>query len=240
MAADDKVALVTGAGRGIGRAIARAVAREGYRVALVARTAPELDEVARELEADGGEALVLPTDVTDAEALALAVRRTAERWGRIDLLVNNAGVADERNFAEIQIDEIDRILDVTLRATIVGTRAALPWLLQNAAGAAVVNIASIAARRPGPGIGVYSAAKHGVVGFAESLFEENRESGLKVSTILPGFVDTAMMGDADADARARMMAPEDVADAVLFVLGTSPRVCPAEITLRPQRSPFRR
>jgi 3-oxoacyl-[acyl-carrier protein] reductase len=238
MAATDRVALVTGAGRGIGRAIARALAEEGYRVGLLARTAPELDEVARELEADGGEALVLPTDVSDAEGVSLAVRRTVERFGRLDVLVNNAGVADGVDFNEIQIDEIDRILGVTLRGTVVATRAALPYLLQHAEGAAIINIASLAGRRPAAGVAVYSAAKHGVVGFTESLFEEVRESGLKVTSILPGFVDTQLV-DAEPAARARMLSVADVADAVLFVLAASPRVCPSEIVLRPQRSPFR-
>lgn len=239
MAASDKVALVTGAGRGIGRAVALALGREGYRVALVARTSPELDEVARELESDGGEALVLPTDLADAEATSLAVRRAVERFGRLDVVVNNAGLGEEHTFSEIQFEEIDRVLDVTLRGTLVTTRAALPYLLQRPEGAAVINIASIAGRRAVKGAGVYTAAKHGVVGFTESLFEEVRESGLKVCAILPGFVDTAMVADATPAQRAKMVAPEDVADAVIWALATSSRTCPTEIVLRPQRSPFR-
>ncbi len=239
MAAEDKVALVTGAGRGIGRTTARALSREGFRVALVARTGPELDEVARELEADGGEALVLPCDVTDAEGVGLALRKTIERFSRLDVVVNNAGVAEEHPFRELQFDELDRVLQVTLRGTLVVTRAALPYLLQQGEGAAVVNIASLAGRRPVRGAAVYTAAKHGVVGFAEALFEEVRETGLKVCTILPGLVDTPASAGATAAQRARMIAPEDVADAVLWALSASPRTCPAEIVLRPQRSPFR-
>lgn len=238
MPATDKVALVTGAGRGIGRAIAHTLAEEGYRVALVARTAPELDEVVREIESDGGEALALPTDLADAQAAALAVRHTVERWGRLDVLVNNAGIGEEHAFSDIQFDELDRVLAVTLRATLVTTRAALPYLLERGEGAAVVNIASIAGRRAVKGAGVYTAAKHGVVGFGESLFEEIRERGIKVASILPGFVDTTAAEGTD-EQRAKMIAPEDVAQAVQFVLASSSRVCPSEIVLRPQRSPYR-
>ncbi len=239
MAADDKVALVTGASRGIGRAIALALGREGFRLALVARTGPELDEVARELESDGGEALSLACDVTDPEAVALAVRRAVERFSRLDVLVNNAGVVEGQGFRDVQVEEIGRVLDVTLRGTIVATRHALPYLLQHAEGAAVVNVGSLAGRQALRGAAVYSAAKHGVLGFADSLFENVRETGLKVCTILPGFVDTPRVSDATELERSRMISPEDVADAVLWALGASPRTCPTEIVLRPQRSPFR-
>lgn len=239
MAANDRVALVTGAGRGIGRAIASTLAAEGYRVALAARSAPELDEVARELEASGAETLVLPTDIADTESAALCVQRTVERFGRLDVLVNNAGIAEDHDFREIPYEEIERVLSVTLRGTIVTTRAAQPHLLQAGDGAAVVNIASIAGRKPAKGASVYTAAKHGVVGFSEALFEEIREAGVKVSAICPGFVDTQLV-EGEEHQRARMIAPEDVAAAVLFVLESSPRVCPSEIVLRPQRSPYRR
>jgi 3-oxoacyl-[acyl-carrier protein] reductase len=238
MAATDRVALVTGAGRGIGRAVALALAGEGYRVALVARTGPELEEVAREIEGDGGEALVVSTDLADAASAEAAVQRAVERFGRLDVLVNNAGAADESDFGALSVDAIDRVLDVTLRATVLMTRAALPHLLRAPESAAVVQVASLAGRRPAAGISVYAAAKHGVLGFSESFFEELRETGLKVSSILPGLVDTRMVEGSDAQ-RARMIAPEDVAQAVLYVLSTSPRVCPAELVLRPQRSPFK-
>jgi NADP-dependent 3-hydroxy acid dehydrogenase YdfG len=239
MTTTDRVALVTGAGRGIGRAVARALAAEGYRLALVARTAPELEEVARELESEGGEALVLPTDLSDAEAAALAVRHAVERFGRLDVLVNNAGLAEEQPFGEIQLDEIDRVLDVTLRGAIVTTRAALPYLRHRPEGAAVVNVGSIAGRKAVRGAAIYTATKHGINGFAEALFEELRETGLKVCTTMPGLVDTGMV-EGTPEQRSRMIAPEDVADAVVWALSTSSRVCPAEIVLRPQRPPFNR
>jgi len=237
MAANDRVALVTGAGRGIGKAIALALSADGYRVALAARTAPELDEVAREIEAEGGEALVLPTDLSDAVAAGLAVQKTVERFSRLDVLVNNAGISDPTDFNEMDVAAIDAVLDVTLRAVIVTTRAALPHLIAAGEGAAVIQVASLAGRRPAKGISTYAAAKHGVLGFNESLFEELRETGLKFSSILPGFVDTGLV-DGDEAQRARMMQPEDVAQAVQFVLATSPRVCPIEVVLRPQRTPF--
>jgi len=163
------------------------------------------------------------------------VKRTAERFGRLDVLVNNAGVTEERPFSELQYEEIDRVLGTTLRGTIATTRAAMPWLVRAGAGGAVVNIASLAGRRPLAGAAIHSAAKHGVIGFTESLFEEVRESGLKVCAILPGSVDTNP--GLDEHVRSRMLSPEDVAAAVLWVLASSPRMCPTEIVLRPQRKP---
>lgn len=237
MSQDDRVAIITGAGRGIGRAVARALAEEGYRVVLAARTGPELDEAVSEITADGGEALAVPTDVTDATAVAQLVHRAVERFGGVDVLVNNAGGGRALRVGDSQFEDLAGVVATNLLGTMYVTRAALPYLLRRP-GAAVVNIASSSGVRGQGGIAAYSAAKAGVLRFSEALFDEAREQGLKVCAICPGFVDTTLLDkDAPLD-RTKMIAPEDIADAVVYVVGTSPRVCPTELTLRPQRTPM--
>ena len=232
---DGRAAIVTGAGRGIGRAIAEMLAEEGCSVAVVARTAEELIETASACEEFGVETLVLPADITDPGELSGVFERCHHEFRRLDILVNNAGLADHGTPFAADPDLWDRVLDVNLHAGMRASRFALPYLL-NSSQAAIVFIASLAARTPYGNMPAYVASKHGILGFAGSLFSDIRERGIKVTTICPGLVETSLSEPFEAD-RNKMLYPEDVADAVRYVLLSPSHVCPTEIVLHPQYSP---
>jgi 3-oxoacyl-[acyl-carrier protein] reductase len=234
---EGKVAIVTGAGRGIGRAIALALAASGVRVALAARTERELGAVAEEIRGQGGKAVVVPTDVTRDDELKRLVDTTLEAWGTIDFLVNNAGWGKKAAIVKARVEDWDRTFAVNLRAPMVLSRLVLPLLMEKGAGA-IVNIGSISGRSGQANVAAYSASKFGLIGFTESLFEEAREYGIKVAVILPGYVDTPLIPQGAPIDRRKMIAAEDIAEAVLFVLQSSPRACPVEIVVRPQKSPY--
>jgi len=234
----DKVAIVTGAGRGIGRAIALALSHAGARVALAARSEPELGAVAEEIRSRDGDALVLPTDVTRDEDMERLVARTLKEWESIDILVNNAGWGKTAPVVNCKTEDLDRTLQINLRATMIMTRLVLPTLLQKKSGA-IINIGSISGKAGSANTAAYSASKFGVIGFTQSLFEEVREHGVKVSVILPGFVDTPLIPPNKRLDRSKMIQPDDVANTVMFVLSLPPTSCPVEITIRPQQSPYR-
>jgi NAD(P)-dependent dehydrogenase (short-subunit alcohol dehydrogenase family) len=184
-----EVAIITGASGGIGSATARELARQGARVVLAARRAEELEALAREITDAGGEALVVPTDVTDRARLEQLVARATETYGRIDILVNNAGIGAPLALAKQPPEFIAELLEVDLVGLIQLTRLALPGMLARKRGA-IICVASVAGQ-----IGLeplYSAAKFGVRGFALSLRRQLRGSGVSVSLISPGFIRTPM------------------------------------------------
>jgi NAD(P)-dependent dehydrogenase (short-subunit alcohol dehydrogenase family) len=228
-----RVALVTGASRGIGRAVALALARRGDAVALVARTAPALATVAAEVEAAGGRALAVPADVTDEEQTAAAVARTLDAFGRLDALVNAAGVGSFGPVAELSLAEWERHLRVNLTGTFLACRAALGPMLAQGAGQ-IVNLLSIAAKVPFPGAAAYCASKWGAFGFTRVLAEEVRRQGIRVTAFCPGSVETPFWARMESHPEfARMMRPEDVAEAVAFVLDQPPGIVTDEIVVMP-------
>jgi 3-oxoacyl-[acyl-carrier protein] reductase len=233
-----KIAIVTGAGRGIGRAIAVALSRAGARVVLAARSEAELRGVADEIRRGDGDALVLPTDVTRDDDMESLVKRTQKEWGSIDILVNNAGWGKTGPVVNSKIEDWDATLKVNLRAPMVLSRLVLPAMLEKKGGA-IINIGSISAKAGQANAAAYSASKFGLLGFTQSLFEEVREYGVKVSVILPGFVDTPLIPQNKRVDRSKMIRPEDIAETVLFVLSSPPNSCPVEITVRPQQTPYR-
>jgi 3-oxoacyl-[acyl-carrier protein] reductase len=234
----DRAALVTGGGRGIGRAIALTLADAGATVAIAARTVAELERVAAEIGDRGGRAHVLAADLTDDDAvrgLATAARRAL---ARIDIVVHNAGGAPPHGaFGRSRLADWDRTLRVNLRAPMLLTQELLPDVRRGTAPAFVF-IASIAGMTGSAGAAAYCAAKFGIRGFAQSLFEEVREEGIRVSVISPGFVDTALIPPNRRIRRERMLRPDDVAAAVLFALRSAPTAACAEIVVRPQRTPY--
>jgi 3-hydroxybutyrate dehydrogenase len=188
----DKIAFITGGGRGIGRAVAFAFAREGARIAVVARTAPEVERVARELrEQCGVETAHATCDVSDKESVERAFQAVAERLGGIDILVNNAGVAESAPLVKTEDAIWHRHLAVNLTGTFYCTRAALPRMLERGWGR-VINIASIAGKTGAPYISAYTASKHGVVGLTRSVALEVAARGVTVNAICPGYVETEM------------------------------------------------
>jgi 3-hydroxybutyrate dehydrogenase len=184
-----KSALITGGGRGIGRAIALEFARNGARVAVAARTAEQVEQVASEIGAD---AIALVCDVSDPESVARMFSDMRERFGNADILVNNAGIAESATLVNTTDELWHRHLAINLSGTFYCTRAAVPSMLKKGWGR-VINVASIAGKSGAPYIAAYSASKHGVLGLTRSAALELATTGVTVNAICPGYVDTDMV-----------------------------------------------
>jgi 3-oxoacyl-[acyl-carrier protein] reductase len=231
-----KVALITGASRGIGAACAEAFAEAGYDVALMARHAETLGPVADRCRDHGVRVLVLPVDVTDAAEVASAVGRCIADLGGLMVVVNNAGVYANGSAESLDPEVFAHVMDVNVNGLMHVTRFALPHLIAAKRGA-VIQIASVAGRGSFPGGGAYCASKHAVLGYSESVFEDVRESGVKVTTLCPGFVNTEMVAGRGL-LMERMIQPADIAKVALFVAEFPSTACPTEIVIRPQRTPY--
>ena len=191
MKLENRIALITGGGRGIGRAIALTFARDGARVVLAARTAQQVEETAAEI---GNEAIALPVvcDVSDVASVQLMFARVLVKFGRgPDILVNNAGIAESAPLAKTDDDLWQRHLAINLSGTFYCTRAAMPAMVERGWGR-VINVASIAGKTGAPYIAAYSASKHGVLGLTRSIALEVAAKGITVNAICPGYVDTDM------------------------------------------------
>jgi NADP-dependent 3-hydroxy acid dehydrogenase YdfG len=240
------VALVTGASSGIGEATARALAAQGAGVVLVARRTELLEAIADSIREAGGRALVVVADITRNERAAAAVAAAIAEYGRLDIVVNNAGLMLVGPVADAPDDEWDRMIDVNLRGVLSITRAALPHLIEAAqsssrAVADIVNISSTAGRVPGAGYAVYSLTKFGVNAFSEGLRQEVRPQSVRVGTIMPGTVDTELRTHMRDELRAGVEASmsgmeklrsQDIADAVVFMVSRERRAAVNEILLR--------
>ncbi|MEA2504253.1 MAG: hypothetical protein QOG36_1296 [Actinomycetota bacterium] len=243
----ETVALVTGSSSGIGEATARALAAHGAAVALLARRKDRLERLAEEIESDGGAALVLPTDVTDADEAKAAVRQTVADLGRLDIVVNNAGVMLLGPMDEAPLEEWQRMVSLNLGGLLNITHAAIPHLLAAADAAPrrvadLVNVSSVAGRVARANAAVYDLTKFGVGGFSESARQEFARRHLRVSVVEPGVVRTELTdhirdGVREA-ARERLgsiegLEPEDVADAIAYIVTRPRRVALNEVLIRP-------
>lgn len=222
-------AFVTGASSGIGAATARGLATAGARVALVARDRDALESMAHELQG----AVAMPCDVRDATAVDGAVARAATVFGGIDLVVAAAGNGRFGDTAAFSVEDWDEVLDVNLRGTFLVVRAALPHVRQS--GGHIITISSIAATRAFPGSAAYCAAKAGVRAFAQVVAEENRRSGVRVTNLVVGSVDSPFWERAGGTelARDRMLRPEHVAQAIVDVVSLPAGASVDEIVLMP-------
>jgi 3-oxoacyl-[acyl-carrier protein] reductase len=233
-----RVALVTGAGRGIGKAVSVSLAKAGCRVVLAARTREQIEAVQKEILSQGGEALAIPTDLTVDEDIQRLVEASQSKWGVVDILINNAGWGKRAPVVGASLTDWDQTFRLNLRAPMVLAKALLPNMIAKREGA-VINIGSISGKTGEANGAAYSASKFGLIGFTESLYEEVREHSIKVAVILPGFVDTPLIPPNRQLERSKMIQADDIAQTVLFVLTSPATCCPVEITVRPQRTPYR-
>ncbi|MGE5334521.1 MAG: SDR family NAD(P)-dependent oxidoreductase, partial [Nitrososphaerota archaeon] len=210
-----QVALVTGSSSGIGAATARELARRGARVVLAARRADELSTQAQAIAATGGEAFAVPADITDIAQIDMLVARAIERYGQIDILVNNAGIGWQRSFVRTPREDIARMLNTNLNAVVLLTHAVLPGMLERHHGA-IITVASVAGHVAVDPL--YSATKYGVRGFSLSLRRQLVGSGVSVSVVSPGFIQSNMTNGN----RQRLPGPEIVARAIAGLI-THPR-----------------
>ena len=240
------VALVTGASSGIGRAIALALAMSGATVALVARRRDLLDELAAQIISNGGAAAAFAADITDRASAEVAIASAVEHFGRLDTVVNNAGIMLVGPFADAPEDEWDRMIDINLRGVLHVSRAALPHLIAAADQdprrvADIVNISSTAGRVARPGTAVYNLTKFGVNAFSEALRQELQPKRVRVSVIEPGTVATELTSHTREELRSAILAqassienlePSDIADAVSYVVTSPRRVAVNELLVR--------
>jgi len=234
----ERAAIVTGASSGIGLAIARILGEEGYAITMAARRAEKLDGAVAGLEADGLDVHGVAANVADESEIQKVVAAHRERYGRLDVLVNNAGVGVGAPVGEIETKRLDMQLDINIRSIVLFYRECVSMLL--AAGeqhknALVVNTSSISGKRAEGWLSVYSATKHAVVGWTEAMNKELGKQGVKSTALCPSFVDTPMTdfvkGQVAAD---EMIRPEDIAESVRYLLRTSPAcVVPEIMFIRP-------
>jgi len=232
-----KVSIVTGASRGIGKAISILLAQSGSRVVLAARSEPQLKSVSDEISNQNGEALVIPTDLTRDEEIEQLVEKTIKEWGSVDVLINNAGLGKVAPVVKAKVSDWDETFQVNLRAPMILSKLVLPKMMERGEGS-IINISSVSGKSGQANGSAYSASKFGLIGFTQSLYEEVREYGIRVTAICPGFVDTQLIPQMRRMDRSKMIRPEDIAQTVLFVLTSPPTACPVEITIRPQRTPY--
>jgi NADP-dependent 3-hydroxy acid dehydrogenase YdfG len=243
---EDTVALITGASSGIGEAAARALAAQGAAVALIARRGDRLALVAETIIGAGGSALALEADLTDIDQAAQAVSRTAEELGRLDIVVNNAGVLYPGPVAQAPAGEWEQMIAINVGGVLNVVRAALPHLAAAAARgprhvADLVNISSTGGRVARAGTAVYSLTKFGVNAFSESLRQELLANRVRVSLVEPGTVDTELASHTRAELRddiarttqsIELLRPDDIAEAVTYIVTRDRRVAVNEILIR--------
>jgi NADP-dependent 3-hydroxy acid dehydrogenase YdfG len=231
---ENQIAVVTGAGKGIGRAIAIELGRLGANVVLTARSRTDLDETASHI---GANASVIPADVRRKDELERLVEQVSRALGPVDILVNAAGLGVFGPVVDFKDDDFATIIETNLRGIFFTCRLVLPSMIERRRGH-IINIASIAGKVGSANRAVYCASKFGVVGFTESLAEEMRQYGIRVSVICPGSTDTRFStSEASAKSRERMLRPEDVAHAVRMIVTQEPNSFISEIIMRPTQKP---
>jgi NAD(P)-dependent dehydrogenase (short-subunit alcohol dehydrogenase family) len=229
----DRAALVSGASSGIGLAIARALGEDGYALTVSARRPEKLEAAAEQLRGEGLEVHSVPAQMAEEDEVVKLVNAHREKYGRLDVLVNNAGIGIGAAMDSIKTKHLDLQIGVNLRSLIIATREALPMLREAGAEhgkALIVNTASIAGKSGQPWLSVYAATKGAVINFSVGTQKELGDAGVQVTALAPGFVDTPMTDFVKEQVEAeKMIRPEDIAEAVRFLLRTSPNCLVPEI-----------
>jgi NADP-dependent 3-hydroxy acid dehydrogenase YdfG len=241
-----KVVVITGASSGLGEASARLLSAEGATVVLGARRADRLQSLAKELTARGGKALALETDVTDRNQVKRLVDTAVKSYGRIDVIINNAGLMPQSLLASLKVDEWDRMIDVNIKGVLYGIAAVLPHMQRQKAGH-IINVSSVAGHKVGPGGAVYSATKHAVRALSEGLRQEVKPYNIRTTVISPGAVATELPNTVTDPAVAgriqklyeEVAIPADsFARAVIFAMSQPDDVDINEILFRPTKQEY--
>lgn len=225
----DKIAVVTGAGSGIGEAIATLLHEEGAKVVLAGRNKDKLQNVANQLAQDSVK--VVPTDVTKKEEVDELIKMAQQKFGGLDIVINSAGQMLSSKITDYQVDEWDSMIDVNIKGTLYTAKAALPTMLEQSSGH-LINIASISGFEVTKSSTIYSATKAAVHTITQGLEKELAKTGVKVTSISPGMVDTAITATYNPTDRKKLE-PQDIAEAVLYALTQPKHVNVNEITVRP-------
>lgn len=229
----NQVVIVTGASRGIGPAIAKALAGEGAKVVLAARNAQDLSQVATEIEAAGGKALVAVTDVSDEYQVARLFEKAKEAFGRVDILVNNAGVGTFGPFHESTTEQWDWVMENTLKSAYLCARQAVNLMLEQGGGL-IINVGSDLSYKTSANCSVYGAAKYAVGALTQTINKEYRAKGIRCTGIYPGMIDTYFAGsEMGAEHKRDWLKASDLAEAVRYVATQPPYVRIDEIRMHP-------
>lgn len=228
-----KVAFITGAGRGIGRAVAEALAKEGVAVGLLARTAAQIEEVANEINANGGKAAFAAADVTNQQEVESAIETLTTQLGKADILINNAGMGGFGKLVEQDSETWLKIVDTGIKGTYFVTHAVLPQMIEKNEGD-IINISSTNGLNGAATSTAYSAAKFGIIGLTESLAQEVRRNNIRVTALAPSTVVTELArnsGLIDEAKEERMMHPEDLAEVIVHQLTLPNRIYVKQATI---------
>jgi NAD(P)-dependent dehydrogenase (short-subunit alcohol dehydrogenase family) len=229
----ERAALITGGSSGIGLAVARALGKDGYGITLSARKPDKLEVAAEELRGEGIDVEAAQANMAHEEDIKRAAQAHRDRWGRLDVLMNNAGIGIGGLIAEAETKKVDIQLDVNLRAVYLMTREAIPLLKEAGSEhgkALIVNTASVAGKQGQGWLAAYSATKFGVVGLSQAMHKELAQDGIQVTALCPGFVATAMTDWVEGEVpKDQMIQPADIAEAVRYLLRTSPNCIVPEI-----------
>jgi NADP-dependent 3-hydroxy acid dehydrogenase YdfG len=228
---DGKVAWITGSGRGIGKETALAMAQAGAKIVLCSRSQSEIDAGAREITLANGQAVAIVCDISQRNEVESLVNKVHSKWGDVNILINNAGVAVFDKVINTRDEDWDSMMYINLKGSFLCTQAVLKSMIARQSGD-IINIVSVAGRVGYRNCAGYCASKFGLFGFTEVLRKETRKYGIRVTAVMPGATDTMIWGNTNVD-RSKMMLPEQVAQTILSVCCAPIEVMPEEIVMRP-------
>lgn len=233
MKLENKIAVITGAGKGIGRAAAELFLKEGASVVLNSRTASDLDEFVKRNSVYKNKILTVLGDISDESVIKKVIKQTIGNFKQVDILVNNAGFGIFDDFVNSTNEDFDNMFNTNVRAVYILTRDLLPYMIKRKEGT-IINIASISGKNGVPGGAIYSATKHALMGLSRSIMFEVRKQGIRVIAICPGSVDTKFFRKTASELKNEsMLTPRDIADTILYAATLPPNATVNEIEIRP-------